>query len=301
MPLLTLFSAPKPFNDPHVAMIQQNAIRSWRLLEDADVLLLGEEDGLADTARRLGARHLPEVARNQNRTPLISSMFEVARQNSTSPLLCIINTDIVLLDDFVETARRVMELAKTFLMLSRRWDVDIAQPIDFSADWRRSLRELAHSRGRLHRPTGSDLFVFPRDAYIQVPPFVIGRAGWDNWMIFQARRLGWPVIDATPSVTAIHQEHDYGHLPGGRSHHRLPETDDNIQLAGGQAAVRYTVLDATHALVAGRLARPAPTSARAVRRLELLLRALFAHLPEDKVEAVVRPRRWMKRLRSLFR
>ena len=32
-----------------------------------------------------------------------------------------------------------------------------------------------------------------------MPDFAIGRAGWDNWMIYHARQQGWPVIDGTPS------------------------------------------------------------------------------------------------------
>ena len=41
MTLITLFSAPKPFTNPHIAMIQRNAIRSWTLLPDVEVILLG--------------------------------------------------------------------------------------------------------------------------------------------------------------------------------------------------------------------------------------------------------------------
>src|SRR5215211_3527402 len=82
MPLITLFSAPKAFTDPHIAMIQRNAIKSWTLLPDVDVILLGEETGLADAAKELGVRHLPNVARNESGIPLISSMFQLARENS---------------------------------------------------------------------------------------------------------------------------------------------------------------------------------------------------------------------------
>src|SRR5215467_5978429 len=102
MPLLTLFSAPKPFTDPHIAMIQRNAIQSWTLLPDVEVILLGEETGLAETAKELDVKHIVNVARNQSGTPLISSMFQLVRENSNSDLLCIINADMILMPDFVE-------------------------------------------------------------------------------------------------------------------------------------------------------------------------------------------------------
>ena len=118
MPLITLFSAPKPFTNPHIAMIQRNAITSWTLLPDVEVILLGEEAGLAEIAKELGVKHLPAVARNANGTPLISSMFQLARENSNSDLLCIINADMILMPDVVENAKQAARLKEKFVLLS---------------------------------------------------------------------------------------------------------------------------------------------------------------------------------------
>jgi hypothetical protein len=301
MPFITLFSAPKPFADPHIALIQRNAVRSWRRLPDVEVLLIGDEPGLEAAAGELGARHLAQVQRNPNGTPLLSSMFELARSNSESPLLAIVNTDIILLDDFFEAARTMLRLEPRFVLLSRRWDVQITASLDLRNGWQGRLRDIARSAGQLHRPAGSDYFVFPRACFPEVPAFAIGRAGWDNWMIYEARRSKWPVVDATPSVTVLHQSHDYSHLPNGKAHYTLPETDENIRLAGGQAAVRFTLLDATHQLVSGRLTKPRLDRGRLTRQVELLLRALFGFLPERQLENIVRPKRWLKRLRRLLK
>ena len=311
MPLLTLFSAPKPFTDPHIAMIQSNAIKSWTLLPDVEVILLGEETGLAEAARELGVRHLPNVDRNSTGTPLISSMFQLARDNSSSDLLCIINADMILMTDFVNAAlearRLLLERRRraaglhNFVLLSQRWDLDISQPLDFSEDWQESLRSTVHRQGSLHRPAGSDFFLFPLSSYQDVPGFTIGRAGWDNWMIYKARKEKWPVIDCTPSVMIVHQNHDYSHLPGGKPHYEHPDTNENIRLAGGQANVRYTILDATHQLVDGKLTRPKLTSLRFNRKLEVFLRKVFFFLPENTVENIARPKRWKKRLKKMIR
>ena len=301
MPLITLFSAPKPFTNPHIAMIQRNAIRSWTLLPDVEVILLGEETGLAEAAKELGVKHLPNVARNDSGTPLISSMFQLARENSNSELLCIINADMVLMPDFVDAAKQAVKLKDKFVLLSQRWDYDITSPIDFAAGWESGLRESVRKQNRLHRPAGSDFFLFPKSCYQDIPNFIIGRAGWDNWMIYKARSEKWSVIDCTPSVMIVHQNHDYSHLPGGKPHYEHPDTNENIRLAGGQAAVRYTNLDSTHCLVNGKLARPKMTSLRFTRRFELFLRSLFFFLPEKTIEDLVRPKRWKKRLKKLLK
>ena len=300
MSLITLFSAPKTFTNPHIATIQRNAIRSWTLLPDVDVILLGEEVGLAETAKELGVKHFANVARNENGTPLISSMFQLARENSNSELLCIINADILLMPDFVEAAKQAMKLKDKFVLLSQRWDLDVTQALDFSNGWEAKLRETVHNGGALHRPAGSDFFLFPKSCYQDIPNFVIGRAGWDNWMIYKARKENWPVIDCTPSLMIVHQNHDYSHLPGGQAHYAHPDTNENIRLAGGQANVRYTILDSTRQLMDGKLIRPKMTSLRFTRGLELFLRAIFFFLPESVIENIARPKRWKKRIKKLL-
>ena len=51
MPLITIFTAPKPFTDPHIDVIQRNAIRSWLSLGgDVEVILVGDEAGMSAVA-----------------------------------------------------------------------------------------------------------------------------------------------------------------------------------------------------------------------------------------------------------
>lgn len=300
MTFLTLFSAPKPFTNPHIAMIQRNAIKSWTLLPDVEVILLGEEEGLAEAARELNVKHISHVTRNANGTPLISSMVNLARENSNSDLLCIVNTDMILMSDFIEAAKQTVKLKDEFVLLSQRWDYDITSLIDFAEGWESRLGESVRKQNQLHRPAGSDFFLFPKSCYQDIPDFAIGRAGWDNWMIYKARAEKYPVIDCTPSIMIVHQNHDYSHLAGG-SHYEHPDTNENIRLAGGHASVRYTILDSTHQLVDGKLARPKMTSLRFMRNVELILRKIFFFLPENAIENIARPKRWMKRIKRVLK
>lgn len=301
MSLITFFSAPKPFTNPHIAMIQRNAIKSWTLLEDVEIILLGDEVGLAEIAREFNLKHFPNVKVNDTGVPLISSMFEIARENSKSELLCIINADMILMDDFVEMTKQVKSQKSKFVLLSQRWDYDIESPLDFDEGWQLKLRENVTKQNQLHRPAGSDFFLFPKSCYQDIPNFTIGRAGWDNWMIYKARKENWAVIDCTPSVMIVHQNHDYSHLPNAKPHYDHPDTNVNIQLAGGQANIRYTILDSTHQLSDGKLMRPKMTSLRFTRTIELILRRIFFFLPEAMIENIVRPKRWQKRIKKIFR
>jgi len=269
MSFVTLFTAPKPFTDPLIRTIQCNAIRNWtRLGGDVQVILMGEEPGLAEEAADLGVLHLPDVQRNEKGTPLVNSMFDLARRHSQSPLLCCINADILLLPDFIQAARDLHRQADRFLMVGQRWDLEITEELDFSPGWDARLRGHIAQHGCLHPPAGSDYFLFPRDCFTDLPPLAIGRAGWDNWMIYAGRRKHWAVVDATASVQVVHQNHDYRHLPGGQPHYRLPESDQNIRLGGGRRTI-FSLQDASYRLAGGKLSRPHPGLKKVLREVEI--------------------------------
>ncbi len=42
-------------------------------------------------------------------------------------------------------------------------------------------------------------------------PLVVGRPGWDLWMIYDARKKGYQVIDLSMVYKVYHQNHDYSH------------------------------------------------------------------------------------------
>lgn len=299
MPELTIFSAPKPFTDPHIALIQRNAIASWvQLGPQVAVILLGEEDGLAEAAAQLGVQHISHVACTPAGTPLVSDMFDLARRASTSPLLACVNADIVLMPDFLESALRVAQQAQQFLMVGQRWDLEVRQPLDFSVGWPERLCQRIAADGKLHRASGSDYFIFPRDCFVDMPAFAIGRAGWDNWMIYAGRRNGWPVVDGTAQITIIHQNHDYCHLPGGQPHYRHPETFENIRLAGGKRHI-FELQDVSCRLVGGRLRPTAHGWRRFWREVEIFPLVRLHSEPLAQVfYALIHPRKAYRELRQ---
>jgi hypothetical protein len=299
MPLLTLFTAPKPFTTPHIALIQRNAIRSWAALgHEVEILLLGDEEGLAENAAKLGVCHIREIKKNESGTPLISSLFQAAREQNDSPLLAYVNADILLLPDFVEQAQRVMSLAKEFLLVGQRWDLDVREELTFTPGWQERLRTDCSARGRLHKPMGSDYFIYPRNCFTHIPDFAIGRAGWDNWMIYEARQRGWKTIDATQCIQIIHQDHDYSHLPGGQPHYHLPETNENIRLAGGKRAI-FTLPDANFILTDSGVMHKPITGSRFLRELEIFPLVKIHSFPlAESSFLLLHPRELYARLRK---
>jgi hypothetical protein len=265
--MLTIFSIPKPFQG-HIGIIQENAIASWvRLRPACEIILCGDEAGIAEVAARFKVKHLPDIARNEYGTPFLDSAFNLAEREASFRLMCYVNTDIILLNEFIKAVRRVR--SRRFLMVGQRYDVDLTSPWDYEEpNWEERLRSYVADHGILHPPMGSDYFVFPKgDAIGRLPAFAVGRPGWDNWLIYHARQLRVRVIDATKAVTVIHQNHGYSHVPNPRDDGwEGPEADWNRHLIGSHEHI-FTLLDATHLLTCDRLL-PALEQEHLQRRLE---------------------------------
>jgi hypothetical protein len=247
--MLTIFSVPKPFRG-RVGDIQRNAIESWRALGPAvQVVLVGDEEGVGEAARDAGVDHVGGLARNDRGTPRLDSAFERTGTVVRWPLWCFVNADIVLLDDFSRAVERVASAFNDFLIIGETRDLDVAAGARLGdAAVRRQLRKRAADRGRLRGYAALDYFVFPNGLFDPLPPFLIGRACFDNWLVWRARERRRPVVDATRSVVAVHQSHDYSHVPGGFDEaYYGEEARYNEQLAGGREHI-YSLHDATHRL-----------------------------------------------------
>jgi len=252
--MLTIFATPKPF-EGHIKVIQRNAIQSWTLLHpDCEVILFGDEPGTAEVARELGIWHIPDVRRSKLGTKRLDCMFARAQEIARHDLLCYSNCDIILVQSFREAVVRAVGWSKEFLMIGRRWDTPLTAPLDFQdPNWESQLRNFALRSGNRQLPDAVDYFVFSRGLYADIPPFVVGRVYWDHWLVWKARSMAVPVIDASADVLAIHQNHDYGyHLRGLQGVKTDPESRLNRALAGGQPHL-YTIEHATHRLRAGRI------------------------------------------------
>jgi hypothetical protein len=226
---LTIFAIPRAFQG-HIGVIQRNAIASWtRMSPRPEILLFGTDPGTAETAVEFGARHVPEVERNQWGTPLVSDLFAKAQALGENRTLCYVNADIILFDDFAQAVSRVATWGDRFLMVGRRTDIDLAEPIAFQDEgWRERLRRQVQFEGRLQIARSIDYFVFSRGLYPAMPPLAIGRFHWDNWLLWKARSLEAAVIDASPIVLAVHQNHDYSHAPYGPGKLDMMASEESI-------------------------------------------------------------------------
>jgi len=280
MALITLFSLPKAFSDSHTAMMQENALKSWcHMKPDLEILLLGDDNGVCEMAEEYGCRHLKDIARNAHGTPLLSDIFKKANEAAQTDYVCYVNADIILLPGFVKAVKSAVDAGpEDFLMVGRRHNLNIKSHIDFqNRNWARLLsNRIEKEKIPRDSPTAIDYFVFPTGKII-MPDFAIGRTVWDNWILWDAKQRKARLIDASRGVTAIHHEHDYRHVKGGKATAWTgAEARENLRIAGGYQSLCH-IFDSDFVLTDGNVI-PVGTWLRVYRKLYM-----FWHKVKDKL------------------
>ena len=249
--MLTIFTIPKAFKG-HIGVIQHNAIESWTKLElRPEIILLGNDEGTMEVAQEFGLRHLPSVATSDHGTLLLSDMFRQAESAASSSWMCYVNADIILLSDFLRATEMVQRRFPKSLLVSKRINLDIGERLHFNPQWEEGVKRRSKVSGKEEHYTGIDVFAFPKGLYQAIPDFAIGRLWFDHWLIKAVREQNLPVVDASLVAPVLHQNHDYGHVAGGRDQiWRGQESERNFHLYGGVEHA-YTLLDVTHELTPG--------------------------------------------------
>ena len=171
---------------------------------------------VAEAARELNVEHVSGLELTDHGTPRLDSAFALADGAARFPLRCFVNADVVFGADLLEAVRLVSGLEQRFLLVGQ-----------------------TEEEGTRRGAAAMDWFVFPAGLFGEVSPVAIGRAGFDNWLVWKARQVG-AVVDATHDVHAVHQPHGYEHVEGGIDEaYYGEEAARNLELAGGKEHVLH--------------------------------------------------------------
>jgi len=245
--VITFLTTAKPFVG--VARIHQfNALRSWRQLDSCvEIILFGSGEGYDEASQDLGVTRQEDVDANPSGLPHVGAMFDHAARHAKNEICAYINCDIILLAGFAETVRSI-DFDK-YACVAQRWDLDVDRELNFgNPNLCVDLERRAKKEGRLLEAFGVDFFLYKGDVWLDLPVMTIGRAGYDNRLLYDLRRSKTPLVDATETMTIIHQNHDYSHVEGGRKGvFNSAEAEENMRLLAGGRYL-FTIGDADMAL-----------------------------------------------------
>jgi len=230
MTALTIFCTPKKF-EGHTEIIQTNAIKSWlRIKGEIEIILLGPENNPAFNKIKNIKTH-KKIETDSDGRPLISSLFEIGQKMAKNEIVCYINADIILPKNFLEIVKKIAHTEDNFLIIGRRIDQDIKTKIK-NNKWPEIFNNANNCKKQLEWYI--DYFCFKKGLFTKMPPFSVGRVGWDNWTIYNAIFKGAKVIDASQDIIAIHQNHNIGKFNSRAEMERSEGDKKNIFLAGGR-------------------------------------------------------------------
>ncbi len=258
--MISILSSFKPFDDAD-ALRQKQALASWHLaFPGCEIIAFGLPSIPSAVMKKYSIRQVTNIPMYNERLVAIDAMLQKAANIGRYDLQMYVNGDIILGPDFCAALKKLP--TEKFLCVGQRYDVNDGLPEISSISKLERVVEDVRSKGSLHQPTGMDYFVFPRGAFDFVEHLYVGTVGWDNYMVGYALNRRMKVIDLTPSVVAVHQNHGYPTHPGGREEFENTEISQyNRKLMHDSlgSSYIYSTKDSTHEMADGKMV-PARTS-----------------------------------------
>jgi hypothetical protein len=268
--VITFLASPKPFiglSKEH----QYRAVKSWLSAgENVEVILYGESEGIDAAGQDLGVKVVKQINCAPSGVPYFDSIVSHATAHGRYEFQVYLNCDILL--SGILPAMCKIEFAQ-FLLIGQR--IDLAQDVSVNLDQKDWIQQLncleGEGKATLHSPTGIDYFAFRRGMWLDLPPIIIGRGGYDNAIIAYCMRNRIKIVDGTFVVTALHQYHDYDHISGGEKIvMHGSDAMQNINQAGGKRSSTM-VSDSAYVLKKS-IVKYFPCRGDRLRYLELKLR-----------------------------
>ena len=245
-PLLCIFTTFKPVD--YKTLVYQNVLRNWILLSprrirpvlfipSADRWLFSRvPDGdqsplnrtIGDLASSLGWLVVVPPRVNDHKVPHLKEMFFYVEKLYPDCLFYgYANGDVLFNDGLVRSLEAVAEVLgplRRTLIVGKRTNVVLdAREIYLPCD----VERLAKTEGRLFISDAQDyFFMTPQFPWSYIPDVVVGRPGYDNFLVATAIRKGVSVVDATRSLVALHQTDKDGNFAG----HNRNNSDRNFNI-----------------------------------------------------------------------
>ena len=226
-------------------------------MKGAQVILFGRSEGIEELSGQQGIIFCPDVLTSAEGTPRIDDMFIRGQQLAEHDICCFINADIITTSVFSQAVISVHEkLKKHYLIVGQRYNISMDHLLDFHEGWDGEFQKLISGKGTLHPPMGSDYFAFPRGQYRNMPSLLVGRGGWDLWMIYDGRRRNLKVTDLSEAALVYHQDHDYKHRKQEYAHYTQDEEAlENLRHLPAGETYDYTLYACNFSFSRGKLHR----------------------------------------------
>lgn len=216
--VMTTFKADPTKDQSDRMQIERNTAHTWSHLHPRVKLIMMCYKGEKKEEEQANGE---ECERDAEGTPLLRTFYHRAfNQYPDAKTYTFINGDIISDRSFLATADAVAmaaqkgHLKKRFLVVGKRTNVEwkkqrVKDVKDSAFNFLNAL-----NAGKKFISIAEDYFMISKDTFRfndEIPPFVIGRPAYDNWLVHYAN-LHYYIdsVDATKTVPAIHMTDSEG-------------------------------------------------------------------------------------------
>ncbi|MBP80170.1 MAG: hypothetical protein CL926_12980 [Deltaproteobacteria bacterium] len=204
---IVFLTIPRSF-DGEFYIRQMNCLNSIKTQHPASKIIFYSKDkGLCELSEGLGI-DVPNTVITNNGVPLIYTAFLHAIEKHPTAVITFVNSDIILTHNIDGIAKSATQrFGENWLVSSERRNVDVPDMENF---WDKSVYNRLLQKSENHRKSGMDIFMFTsqlKPTLEKLPRLQVGRPGWDSALIAKSRKQNLNVIDASQSLTILHQNH----------------------------------------------------------------------------------------------
>ena len=199
---------------------QLNALYSWSIA-NVPVILVGKINKPENLNKRFpNIIYVPHVqtARDLNidsDAPIVRSIIKEALPIIQTPMVGLINSDIIVKDNFMSVLiKAVAKNGYSMFLSCPRFDIVCEETVDTLKKLRRTFK-----KDRPHSDTSGDIFIGPKRKFEKMidlmPNFIIGKYCWDNWIHTFFELYNDPptkCFNCSRWLPVFHQDHGRRHI-----------------------------------------------------------------------------------------
>lgn len=219
--------------------VNNRTLYNWKTLPNVNLVVFVSKGDkkVEEFSRKAGWEILP-VTQEAVGVPVLPDMFQDVMKKYRSPFYGFANGDLLFTGKLTDTLEQIfckmtngeINVDKGILIMGRRINVPADILTSESAVSWPKLEQFANQYGKLFQSDAQDYFItdarYPWSTFL---PVVVGRRGYDNWIVAFSRYSNITVIDASESIKCIHQTiASRGNFEG------ITKGDYNIQLVENQ-------------------------------------------------------------------
>lgn len=216
--MISFITAFKKFKSPY-DMIQHSALYSWNA-NDIKIVAPLNEVGLKEKCSGYPNLTLIEGVQRarelgfSNQCPVVKDLIAKSLPLLNTTIVGLINSDVIITEKFNEKIQKIVNrYGYDIYMVGSRRDIQLNYYVNTPETYKKVQKEKCEDYDTM---TSSDIFITSKFLWRKIihdmPEFILGRYGWDNWLHMYAEINNLKKLNCSDALPILHCKHDHMHI-----------------------------------------------------------------------------------------